>query len=65
MHFAWAGGLEPGQGHYYRILGPTFLMAYDNTQDQASNIHSVWRDLQNDFGEDLLRKHYDQTPHAR
>jgi uncharacterized protein DUF3500 len=65
LHFGWAGGLEPGQGHYYRIQGPTFLMEYDNTQDHANHIHSVWRELQNDFGEDLLRKHYDQTPHAR
>jgi hypothetical protein len=60
LHFAWAGGLEPGEGHYYRIQGPTFLMEYDNTQDKANHIHSVWRDLKNDFGEDPLRKHYEQ-----
>jgi len=65
IHFAWAGGLEPGQGHYYRIQGPTFLMEYDNTQDNANHIHTVWRDLLNDFGEDLLRKHYDQVPHPK
>jgi len=59
IHFAWAGGLEPGQGHYYRIQGSTFLMEYDNTQDKANHIHSVWRDLQNDFGEDVLKKHYE------
>jgi hypothetical protein len=65
IHFAWAGGLEPGQGHYYRIQGPTFLMEYDNTQDGANHIHTVWRDLLNDFGEDLLRKHYDEVPHPK
>jgi len=65
IQFAWAGGLESGQGHYYRIQGPSFLMEYDNTQDGANHIHSVWRDLLNDFGEDLLRKHYDQVPHAK
>jgi hypothetical protein len=65
LHFAWAGGLEPGQGHYYRIQGPTFLLEYDNTQDKANHIHSVWRDLQNDFGEDLLRRHYEQVPHGK
>src|SRR5437899_867666 len=65
IYFAWAGGLEPGQGHYYRIQGPTFLMEYDNTQDNANHIHTVWRDLLNDFGEDLLRKHYDQVPHPK
>jgi hypothetical protein len=65
IQFAWAGGLEPGQGHYYRIQGPTFLMEYDNTQNDANHIHSVWRDLLNDFGEDALRKHYDQVPHGK
>jgi hypothetical protein len=65
IYFAWAGGLEPGQGHYYRIQGPTFLLEYDNTQDKANHIHSVWRDLRNDFGEDLLRQHYDSTPHSK
>ena len=62
--FAWAGSLEPGQGHYYRIQGPTFLLEYDNTQNKANHIHTVWRDFGNDFGEDLLRKHYEQNPHA-
>src|SRR5207249_2438310 len=44
IQFAWAGALEPGKGHYYRIQGPTFLMEYDNTQDNANHIHTVWRD---------------------
>jgi len=65
IYFAWAGGLERGQGHYYRIQGPTFLMEYDNTQNNANHIHAVWRDFENDFGDDLLRKHYDQTPHPK
>lgn len=63
IHFAWAGGLEPGEGHYYRIHGPTFLIEFDNTQDHANHIHTVWRDHDNDFGEDLLRKHYDDLHH--
>ena len=65
IFFAWAGGTEPGQGHYYRIQGPTFLIEYDNIQDKANHIHSVWRDLKNDFGEDLLKKHYEQVPHEK
>jgi hypothetical protein len=64
ISFAWAGSLEPGQGHYYRIQGPTFLLEYDNTQNNANHIHTVWRDFENDFGEDTLRKHYEQTPHS-
>jgi hypothetical protein len=64
LHFAWAGALEPRQKHYYRIQGPAFLIEYDNTQNDANHVHTVWRDLENDFGGDLLRKHYEQVPHV-
>ena len=57
-HFAWAGGRERGQGHYYRVQGADFLAEYDNTQNDANHIHTVWRNLTNDFGEDLLKSHY-------
>lgn len=57
--FAWAGGLEPGVGHYYRVHGPSFLVEYDNTQNEANHVHTVWRDPANDFGEDVLKKHYE------
>jgi hypothetical protein len=63
VSFAWAGATEPGKGHYYRLQGPSFVMEYDNTQNNANHVHTVWRDLQNDFGEDLLRKHYDESHH--
>jgi hypothetical protein len=63
VHFAWAGGLEPGEKHYYRIHGPTFLVEYDNTQNDANHIHTVWRDSANDFGEDILKEHY-EADHA-
>jgi hypothetical protein len=55
--FAWAGEPERGKRHYYRVQGPTFLIEYDNTQNNANHIHSVWRDFQGDFGRDLLREH--------
>jgi hypothetical protein len=61
--FAWAGSTEVGQPHYYRIQGPTFLIEYDNTQNNANHIHSVWRDFTRDFGRDLLREHYRDAPH--
>lgn len=61
ISFAWAGSIEPGNGHYYRVQGPTFLLEYDNTQNEANHVHAVWRDFENDFGDDLLRKHYDQA----
>jgi len=58
MHFAWAGPIDPGHAHYYRIHGPTALIELDNTQNDANHIHSVWHDPRNDFGADLLRAHY-------
>jgi hypothetical protein len=61
IRFAWAGGVEAGQGHYYRLHGPTFLVEFDDTQNNANHIHTVWRDSANDFGEDLLREHYDEN----
>jgi hypothetical protein len=65
VRFAWAGGLERGEGHYYRVQGPTFLLEYDNTQNDNNHVHAVWRDFQNDFGEDLLRQHYRELPHGK
>jgi uncharacterized protein DUF3500 len=61
--FAWAGPVERGQKHYYRVQGPTFLIEYDNTQNDGNHIHSVWRDFDGDFGRDLLREHVKSTPH--
>jgi hypothetical protein len=63
--FVWMGGTEVGQPHYYRIVGPTFLIEYDNTQNNANHIHSVWRDPANDFGEDLLQKHLKEDHGAK
>ena len=63
ISFAWAGRGEPGHGHYYAIRGPRFLAEYDNTQNGANHIHAVWRDLDNDWGEDLLARHY-ATAHS-
>ena len=65
ISFAWAGGEELGQGHYYRVQGPTFLIEYDNTQNNNNHIHAVWRDFNGDFGEDILARHYATTPHDK
>jgi hypothetical protein len=61
IYFAWAGGEEPGQGHYYRIQSPSFMVEFDDTQDNANHIHSVWRDFDGDFGLDLLKEHYQSS----
>lgn len=63
IKFAWMGGIERGQPHYYRIQGSTFLIEYDNTQNDANHIHSVWRDFKGDFGVDLLAMHYQTAEH--
>lgn len=55
--FAWAGGVERGQKHYYRVQGPTFLIEFDNSQNDGNHVHSIWRDFKDDFGRDLLREH--------
>lgn len=56
--FAWIGGLEKGDPHYYRVQGAGFLIEYDNTQNDANHVHLVWRDFTGDFGRDLIRMHY-------
>jgi hypothetical protein len=63
IKFAWMGGLEKGEGHYYRVQGSTFLIEYDNTQNNANHVHCVWRDFNGDWGEDLLAAHYRNSPH--
>ena len=65
IHFAWAGKIAPRNPHYYRIQGPTFIMEYDNTQNGANHVHTVWRDFKNDFGEDRLKRHYEEVPHQQ
>ncbi len=65
ISFGWAGGLAPGQPHYYRIQGKSFLIEFDNTQDHANHIHSVWRDFNGDFGADLIKEHYQNSHHHK
>jgi hypothetical protein len=60
IHFAWAGPVDPGHAHYYRVHGPSVLIEFDNSQNDANHIHSVWHDPRNVFGADLLRAHYER-----
>jgi hypothetical protein len=50
IRFGWAGALRPGVPHYYRLQGPTFLLEFDNSRNDGTHIHSVWRDFERDFG---------------
>jgi hypothetical protein len=64
--FTWMGAKEPNignGGHYYRIQNPVLWIEYDNTQNNANHIHTVIRDLTNDFGEDMLKRHYATGEH--
>ena len=64
IYFAWSGGVNRGDPHYYRVQTPSFLIELDDTQDNANHIHSVWRDFTGDFGDDLLQQHY-QASHKK
>ncbi len=57
FHLVWAGGLDRSRDHYYRIHGGNFIVEFDNIQNGANHIHSVWRDVENDFAADVLRDH--------
>jgi len=61
--FAWAGGLDPGQGHYYPILASSTFIEYDNTQNNSNHVHTEFRDIKNYFGEDFLLNHYKKSEH--
>ena len=63
LWFAWAGGLAPGEPHYYRVQGTRLLAEYDNTQRGVNHVHTVWRDLDADFGGDALADHYAHVHH--
>jgi hypothetical protein len=64
IYFAWSGGVNRGDPHYYRVQTPHFLIELDDTQDNANHIHAVWREFTGDFGEDLLHQHY-QASHQK
>lgn len=58
LYFGWVGAKELGSAHYYRIQGNTFLIEFDNSQNNANHIHTVWRDFDGDFGRDMISDHY-------
>ncbi|CAN5578589.1 DUF3500 domain-containing protein [soil metagenome] len=63
LWFSWAGYTQQefGKACYYRIQGPTIIIEYDNFQNNANHIHTVIRDLNNDFGGDILLEHYRES----
>ena len=63
VFFCWAGGTQRGTSHYFRVQTPDYLIEYDNAIDSGNHIHTIWRDLRNDFGGDIILQHYTQYPH--
>ena len=61
FYLGWAGGKERGEPHYYRVQGKSFLIEYDNTQNDANHVHSVFRSFDGDFGRDILGEHLKQA----
>lgn len=64
VRFGWAGSLKPGEAYYYRVQGKSFLIEAANSQNNANHIHTVWRDVENDFGRDALGEHYQSDDHS-
>ncbi len=63
LSFAWMGATEEGAPHYFRLQGGDFLFEYDNVQNDANHVHSVWRSKSNDFGRNVLADHYLSSAH--
>ena len=63
VHLLWAGSLEPGVAHYYRLHSPRLIAEYDNTARGANHVHTVWRNPHGDFADDVLRRHHATHDH--
>ncbi|MBS1608511.1 MAG: DUF3500 domain-containing protein [Bacteroidetes bacterium] len=67
VYFGWIGTYEEKEPHYYVVNGPTFLIEFDNNggpRRAANHIHAIWREKGNEYGEDVLKKHY-QAEHQK
>lgn len=66
IYFGWIGAYEEKKAHYYVINGPSFLIEFDNNggpRNSANHIHAIWREKGNEYGEDVLKKHYMTEKH--
>lgn len=65
VYFAWIGSLDNNKPHYYVINAPDFLIEYDNVgfQNDGNHIHAILREKNNDFGDDMLKRHYAEAKH--
>lgn len=65
IYFAWIGPVQEFKPHYYVINGPNFLIEFDNHgfNNDGNHIHAIWREKGNEYGEDVLKKHYQSEKH--
>ncbi|MCW3118139.1 MAG: hypothetical protein JWM28_2221 [Chitinophagaceae bacterium] len=65
IYFGWIGPMEESKPHYYVLNGPTFLIEFDNCGfgGNGNHIHAIWREKGKEFGEDVLKKHYQTEKH--
>ena len=59
VHFGWIGGTTLDEPRYWRLHGHDWIIEFDSVGDNADHVHTVWHDLQGNFGKDLLREHLD------
>jgi uncharacterized protein DUF3500 len=73
-HFCWAGGMGEESPFYYRIQSPVVMIEFDhhkgvvlnNPEPEKFHVHTIVRTPNgNDYGMDLLRLHYETSPHHR
>ena len=66
VYFGWIGPYVENKPHYYILNGPTFIIEFDNSgpEKTGNHIHAIWREKGNEFGEDILKIHY-QTEHNK
>ena len=71
-HFCWIGGFADDSTFYYRVQSPVVLIEFDhhcgvfltNAEPAKFHVHTIVRTPNgNDYGLDLLRLHYEQSPH--
>lgn len=66
IYIGWIGPYEEFKDHYFILNGPTFLIEFDNAggpRRDGNHIHTIWREKGNEYGEDVLKKHYMQEKH--
>lgn len=71
-HFCWIGGTDADSPFYYRIQSPVTFIEFDhhagvfltNEKPEKFHVHTIVRTPNgNDYGMDLLRLHYKNSPH--